>query len=424
MKTIRSIRGMNDILPPETSLWQYLEKQVASLLAEYGYREIRLPVIEHTELFQNSIGESTDIVEKEMYSFSDRNGDSLTLRPEGTASCVRALCQHHLAPALQKLWYQGPMFRHERPQHGRQRQFHQLGVEVFGVASAEVDAELLLLSARLWRRLGLEKRIQLQLNSLGDGESRQHYREALVSWLSAREAALDDDSRRRLRNNPLRILDSKNPQTQSLLEDAPVMADFLNEEAAAHFDRLREILDANGLVYTVNHRLVRGLDYYNRTVFEWVTEALGAQGTVCGGGRYDTLVQQFGGKATPAAGFAAGLERLVLLLQQLQQSPLEEPLADVYFTAVGDAARVCAITLAEAVRDQLDGYNILVNCEGGSFKSQLKKADKSGARLAVIIGEREVAARSAGIKPLRGESAEQFSVAQSELAARLQGLLA
>ena len=423
MKKIHAIRGMNDILPAETPVWQYLEQQVATLLSEYGYREIRLPALEQTELFERSIGENTDIVAREMYSFVDRNGDSLTLRPEGTAGCVRAVCQHHLARGAQKLWYQGPMFRHERPQRGRQRQFHQVGVEVFGVASAEAEAELILLGARLWRRLGLEGNLQLQLNSLGDSGSRERYRAALVDYLQARRDQLDEDALQRLRHNPLRLLDSKDPKLQTLLRQAPLLTDYLTEEAAAHFSRLREILDGNGVAYSVNPHLVRGLDYYNRTVFEWVTEALGAQGTVCAGGRYDMLVEQFGGPATPAAGLAMGLERLVMLLRELEHHSLAEASADIYVVAVGDAARLCAFALAETLRDQLAGCQLQLNSEGGSFKSQMKKADRSGARLAVILGEREVEQCSAGVKPLRSAGSEQVSVPQSELATTLRDRL-
>ncbi len=415
---------MPDILPEGTATWQFLERETAGLLAEYGYRQIRLPIVEQTDLFRRGIGEVTDIVEKEMYTFPDRNDESLTLRPEGTAGCVRAVNQHNLAITQQKLWYQGAMFRYERPQKGRQRQFHQVGAEVFGVASADVDAELILLCARLWRRLGIDGLIQLQLNSIGDTESRQRYRDALVSYLSQHRDQLDEDSQRRLDSNPLRILDSKNPATQALLDAGPELADFLDEDSATHFARLREILDANNVDYVVNQRLVRGLDYYNRTVFEWVTEALGAQGTVCGGGRYDTLVEQLGGKPTPAAGFAMGLERLVLLLQGLENQDNADVKADIYFVAAGDSAQVAAFTLAENLRDQMPGLCIQVHCGGGSLKSQMKKADKSGARLAVILGEQEVADGSASVKNLRGpESGEQVSVLQAELATHINNIL-
>ncbi len=425
MKQIRAIRGMNDILPDETPTWQFLEQQVAQVLAAYGYREIRMPVVEQTNLFVRGIGEVTDVVEKEMYTFPDRNDESLTLRPEGTAGCVRAVCQHNLAITLQKLWYIGPMFRYERPQKGRQRQFHQIGVEVFGAASPDVDAELILLSARVWRSLGLDHLVHLQLSSIGDADSRNRYRAALVKYLSARRDQLDEDSQRRLETNPLRILDSKNPQTQLLLNEAPSLEGFLDEDSVAHFSRLKSLLDANDIEYTVNPRLVRGLDYYNRTVFEWVTEALGAQGTVCGGGRYDSLVEQLAGKPTPATGFAMGLERLVLLLEGLE-SPVIKPVKnDVYFVAVGDAAQERAFVLAELLRSECGQRVVQVHCGGGSFKSQMKKADKSGAQLAVILGEREVLDNTAAVKPLRSqEQADtQISVPQPELVARINSIL-
>ena len=415
---------MPDILPEDTSTWQFLERQAAEVLADYGYREIRMPIVESTDLFHRGIGEVTDIVEKEMYSFDDRNGESMTLRPEGTAGCVRAVFQHNLAITQQKLWYQGPMFRYERPQKGRQRQFHQVGAEVFGVASADVDAELILLCARLWRRLGIDKLVQLQLNTIGDSDARSAFRDALVDYLSQHKDKLDEDSLRRLGTNPLRILDSKSADTQKLLDGAPALADFLDVESVAHFSRLREILDANDIEYVVNQRLVRGLDYYNRTVFEWVTDALGAQGTVCGGGRYDSLVEQLGGKPTPAAGFAMGLERLVLLLQGLDDSVTVERNTDIYFVAGGDAAQVAAFTLAESLRDACPGRVIQVSNGGGSFKGQMKRADKSGAVIAVILGDQELADGSAVVKVLRGEhSSEQISVAQEKLAAHISDQL-
>jgi len=421
---IRAIRGMNDILPDDIHLWQHVERVASRILAAYGYREIRLPVVEQTALFARAIGEVTDIVEREMYTFRDRNDESLTLRPEGTAGCVRAACQHSLLNAQQKLWYCGPMFRYERPQKGRQRQFHQVGVEVLGAASADVDAELILLTARLWRELGISDSVQLQLNSLGDAVSRHRYREALVAYLRTVEEDLDEDSKRRLDSNPLRILDSKSPATQALLESAPALADYLDEEAVQHFARLREILDMAGVPYTVNQRLVRGLDYYNRTVFEWVTDALGAQGTVCGGGRYDNLVEQLGGRSTPAAGFAMGLERLVLLIQELGCAPAAPAPVDVYFVAVGDAAELRAIALAEQLRDALPGCAVGVHAGGGSFKSQMKKADKSGARIAVVIGEREIETQSAGVKLLRAGDGqgEQRDVPFVNLAASIAEL--
>jgi histidyl-tRNA synthetase len=413
---------MNDILPEDSYLWQYLERTIARLLDSYGYREIRLPVLEQTALFSRAIGEVTDIVEREMYSFDDRNGDSLTLRPEGTAGCVRAFNQHGLAGSQQKLWYAGPMFRHERPQKGRQRQFHQVGVEVFGTPTADVEAELIVLCARLWRELRLDSAIELELNSLGSNEARGVYREALVNYLEARKSELDEDSQRRLESNPLRILDSKSQQTQAVLQEAPSLPDFLDDESREHFEELQVLLEAAGVPYRVNPRLVRGLDYYNRTVFEWVTDSLGAQGTVCAGGRYDGLVAQLGGKPTPAAGFAMGLERLVLMLQALDVAPQPDSQADVYLVAVGDGAVARGFALAEQLRDALAGCRIQVHTGGGSFKSQMKKADRSGARLALVLGEEELAAGTAGFKPLRG--GEQRSVAQADLARELEQFFA
>lgn len=425
MKQIRAIRGMNDILPEESHIWQHLEQQISSVVTAYGYREIRLPLVEQTALFSRAIGEITDIVEKEMYSFPDRKDGSLTLRPEGTAGCVRAVNQHALAQGLQKLWYAGPMFRYERPQKGRQRQFHQVGVEVFGAESADVEAELILLSARLWRALGIDDVVELQLNSLGDLGSRVRYREALVSYLRDVEGQLDEDSQRRLDTNPLRVLDSKSPQTQALLEAAPMLPDYLDPESAEHFSRLQELLTACDVEFQLNSRLVRGLDYYNRTVFEWVTEALGAQGTVCAGGRYDGLVEQLGGKPTAAAGFAMGLERLVLLMQELDTAPPQSALARVYFVAGGTAAEAVAFRLAEAVRDRVPGQAVLVNSGGGSIKSQMKRADKSGAQFAIIIGDREMETESAGLKMLRAaaDNREQLDVPFADLAARVCELI-
>jgi histidyl-tRNA synthetase len=416
---------MNDILPEESHIWQYLERQVAGVVQAYGYREIRLPVVEETALFSRAIGEVTDIVEKEMYSFPDRKGGSLTLRPEGTAGCVRAVNQHGLAQGLQKLWYAGPMFRYERPQKGRQRQFHQVGVEVFGAGSADVEAELILLSARLWRALGIDGVVELQLNSLGDLASRARYREALLDYLRDVEADLDEDSQRRLDTNPLRVLDSKSAQTQALLEAAPMLPDYLDTESAEHFARLQELLRACGVEYQLNSRLVRGLDYYNRTVFEWVTEALGAQGAVCAGGRYDGLVEQLGGKPTPAAGFAMGLERLVLLMQELDTAPPPSAQARIFFVAGGAAAESVAFRLAETVRDRTPGQAVLVNSGGGSIKSQMKRADKSGAQIAIIIGDRELETERAGVKMLRADAdnREQLDIPFADLAARICELI-
>lgn len=425
MKNLQAVRGMNDILPADSALWQYLENTVASLLAGYGYQQIRLPIVEPTELFQRSIGEVTDIVEKEMYTFADRNGDSLTLRPEGTAGCVRAMLEHGLlgGGVSHKVWYTGPMFRHERPQKGRYRQFHQVGVEAFNLAGPDIDAELIILSWRLWQKLGLSEAVTLELNSLGSSDDRARYREELVAYLRARFDQLDEDSQRRLESNPLRVLDSKNPDTQALLADAPKLADYLNDEARAHFAGLRALLDAAGIPYVINPRLVRGLDYYGLTVFEWVTDKLGAQGTVCAGGRYDGLVQQLGGKPAPAVGFAMGLERLLLLIETLGKVPAElSRQVDVYLVTLGEGTQQAAIRLAEQLRDALPELRLVVHCGGGSFKSQFKKADKSGALYALILGEAEAAAGQVGLKPLR-EDGEQLNMAWSEVPQQLRNLL-
>ena len=418
MSNFRAIRGMNDILPDETPYWQLLESTVGDLLASYGYGEIRLPMVEQTELFSRSIGEVTDIVEKEMYSFADRKGDSLSLRPEGTAGCVRAVIQQGMLIGSQRLWYSGPMFRYERPQKGRQRQFHQIGVEAFGIATPDIDAELILITARLWRQLGLGDSVELQLNSIGSSEARAAYRTALVDYLESHRQALDEDSQRRLHSNPLRILDSKNADTQALLDSAPSLADYLDQESREDFEQLCALLTAAGVSFVINPRLVRGLDYYNKTVFEWVTSRLGAQGTICAGGRYDGLVEQLGGKATPGVGFAMGMERLVLLLIELgQQVPAAT--ADVYVVAVGDGAVATALASAEALRDAMPGIRLVQNVGGGSFKSQMKKADKSGASVALIWGEDEVAAGRVTMKTLRGQS-EQHSLPVDELTGALQ----
>jgi histidyl-tRNA synthetase len=402
---------MNDILPEDTPYWQQLEATIRGVLASYGYAEIRFPIVEKTELFKRSIGEVTDIVEKEMYTFEDRNGDSLTLRPEGTACCVRAGIENGmLVNQVQRLWYMGPMFRHERPQKGRYRQFHQIGVETFGIAGPDLDAEHILMTARLWQALGLEG-LELQINSLGTQEARAAYRETLVEYFSAHKDKLDDDSQRRLHSNPLRILDSKNPDMRGLIEAAPKLTDHLDEESRDHFQKLCAILEAAGIDYTVNTCLVRGLDYYNRTVFEWVTDQLGAQGTVCAGGRFDGLVEQLGGRGTPAAGFAMGLERLLELVKA-NLEPDHHP--HVYLVLVGEAAQQAGIILAEKLRDAVPGLRLLTHCGGGSFKSQFKKADKSGAELALILGEDEVANGTIGVKYLRQER-EQESLAQDAL---------
>ncbi|WP_075185288.1 histidine--tRNA ligase [Teredinibacter haidensis] len=411
MKKLQAIKGMNDLLPNESPYWQYLESVVTEVVQTYGYQEIRFPLLETTELFKRSIGEVTDIVEKEMYTFDDRNGESVTLRPEGTASCVRACEQGQLlynrGTLVQKLWYSGPMFRYERPQKGRLRQFHQIGVEAYGIASADVDAELLILTARLWRVLGLDDAVTLQINSLGTSECRAKYRAALVEYLQARFDQLDDDSKRRMETNPLRILDSKNEQTQALLADAPDLSDYLDDESREHFAQVQAYLTAAEVPFTVNTRLVRGLDYYSRTVFEWVTDKLGAQGTVCAGGRYDSLVSQLGGQPTPAVGFAMGMERLVLLLQELNLFPEDiSRTVDVYLVAVGDVIPQ-AFQLAEYLREEAPYLRLQMNCGGGSFKSQMKKADRSGAEIALILGEDEASKGEITVKYLRTGDAQQ-----------------
>ncbi|MDO6564871.1 histidine--tRNA ligase [Amphritea sp. 1_MG-2023] len=376
---------MNDILPDQTPVWQFLESSVKSVLAAYGYTEIRMPIVEQTDLFKRSIGEVTDIVEKEMYTFDDRNGESLTLRPEGTASCVRAGEEHGLLfNQTQRLWYQGPMFRYEKPQKGRYRQFHQIGIETFGMSSADIDAEVIMLSARLWQKLGIADAVTLQLNSLGSNEARAAYKEALVSYLSARKDELDEDSQRRLSSNPLRILDSKDPQTQLLLNDAPSLVDFIDEESRVHFTELCEMLDQAGIAYELNPRLVRGLDYYCKTVFEWVTDKLGAQGTVCAGGRYDGLVKQLGGRPTPAVGFAMGVERLILLLETLSAIPeaVKQPF-DLYLAAEHKGLQTQLMVLAEQLRNELPNMRIRVHCAG--LKNISSKARQSGAPWVVLV---------------------------------------
>lgn len=417
MSGIQAIRGMNDILPGESKRWQYLEAIVKQVLDQYGYREIRMPVVEVTQLFKRSIGEVTDIVEKEMYTFDDRNGDSLTLRPEGTAGCVRAAQQHGLLHnQIQRLWYQGPMFRYEKPQKGRYRQFFQIGVETFGMASADIDAELILLTARLWKQLGLLDSVTLELNTLGSSEARAQFRDALVTYLEGVKDQLDEDSQRRLGTNPMRILDSKSKETQKLLDNAPNFEDFLDAESAEHFEQLKARLESAGVSYKLNPRLVRGLDYYSKTVFEWTTEKLGAQGTVCAGGRYDGLVEQLGGKPTPAVGFAMGIERLLLLLETLELFPAElEQMVDAFFIAAGDDAELKAQVLSEQLRDALPKLRLQMNCGGGSFKSQMKKADKSGATIALVLGSNELAEGKVILKNLRDNSQEQQSVAFDQL---------
>ena len=413
----RAIRGMNDILPEVSATWRYLESVVQEIVHSYGYSEIRLPLLEFTELFKRSIGEVTDIVEKEMYTFPDRNGESLTLRPEATASMVRAGMTNGLFHnQKQKLWTSGPMFRYEKPQQGRYRQFYQFDVEAVGYDGPDVDAELIIMSARMWQRLGISK-IALEINSLGTPESRTSYRKALVEYFSGVKNQLDEDSIRRLEQNPLRILDSKNPDMQAIVDAAPVMLDYLDEESALHFAGLRALLDAAGVSYTVNPRLVRGLDYYSKTVFEWVTDALGSQGAVCSGGRYDGLVEKLGGRATPAIGWAMGIERFVALYEACGgETPAAD--ADVYIAAFGEGTLERAFVLAEELRDTVAGIRVELNLGGGSFKSQMKRADKSGAEFALILGEQELADGCIGIKPLRS-TGEQISVALDELAETL-----
>ncbi|GGX94177.1 histidine--tRNA ligase [Litchfieldella qijiaojingensis] len=424
-KKIQAIRGMNDLLPGQSALWQYFESHVRTLMQRYGYDEIRTPIVEQTALFARSIGEVTDIVEKEMYTFEDRNGDSLSLRPEGTAGCVRATMEHGLLHnQIQRLWYQGPMFRHERPQKGRYRQFHQVGVETYGLEGPDIDAELILLTARLWKQLGLFEHVTLELNSLGSSEARAAYRDILVAYFEQHYEVLDEDSRRRFSTNPLRILDSKNPDMAPMLAEAPQLLDHLDEASRDHFERLTAILEMAGIEYRINPRLVRGLDYYSRTVFEWTTTALGSQGTVCAGGRYDALVEQLGGKPTSAVGFAMGVERLILLLETLELVPQDAtPPLDVYLLGMDETATRAALLLGERLRDRLPACRLQVHCGGGSFKSQIKKADKSGARLALLLGEDELTHDQITLKFLR-EEREQQRVAQSELVETLEHLLA
>jgi len=423
-KPFQAIRGMNDILPGESAQWQRLEATVREVLAAYGYGEIRLPLVEKTELFTRSIGEVTDIVEKEMYTFADRNGDSLTLRPEGTAGCARACLEHGLLHhQTQRLWYAGPMFRYEKPQKGRYRQFHQIGVEAYGMAGPDIDAELIALTARLWRRLGIRD-VTLQLNSLGSSAARAAYRERLVAYFTARRTELDEDSQRRLTTNPLRILDSKNPALRGVLADAPALLDHLDPEAQTHFDELRALLDAAGIVYEINPRLVRGLDYYSKTVFEWVTDALGAQGTICAGGRYDGLLEQLGGPATPGVGFAMGLERLVALLATADPSAAESDAnPHVYLIRVGDAAQRDGLALAERLRDQLPELRLRMHCGGGGFKAQFRRADHSGAHYALILGDDEMASDRVALKPLRAAQGEQITLPREQVAVHLRAAL-
>ncbi|HGS5303966.1 histidine--tRNA ligase [Vibrio tarriae] len=419
-KTIQAIRGMNDCLPTQSPLWQKVEGVVKNVISAYGYSEVRMPIVEMTHLFSRAIGEVTDVVEKEMYTFEDRNGDSLTLRPEGTAGCVRSGIENGLLyNQEQRLWYMGPMFRHERPQKGRYRQFHQCGVEVFGLDGPDVDAELIMMTARLWRELGIAQHVRLELNSIGSLEARANYRTALIDYLEQYQNVLDEDCKRRMYTNPLRVLDSKNPDVQAILGDAPQLSDYLDADSKQHFAGLCELLDAAGIEYTVNQRLVRGLDYYNRTVFEWITESLGSQGTVCGGGRYDGLVEQLGGKPTPAVGFAMGLERLVLMMETLGNTDVRRSV-DVYMVTAGEGTMMAGMKLAEQLREQVPGLRVMTHFGGGNFKKQFKRADKVGAAIALVLGEDEVAAQTVVVKDLAG--GEQNTVAQAEVAKLLAHL--
>ena len=418
MKKIQAIKGMNDLLPIESPIWRYLEASVSSLLQGYGYQEIRFPIMEKTELFKRSIGEVTDIVEKEMYTFDDRNGESMTLRPEGTASCLRACEEHQLLNERhlpQKLWYAGPMFRYEKPQKGRLRQFHQIGVETYGLAGPDIDAELMLVTSKLWELLGIQDAVTLEINTLGTPQSRATFRDALVDFLKSHLDELDEDSKNRIDRNPMRVLDSKDSRTQALLKDAPNLLDYLDDESKSHFDQIQAILRSAKVDYTVNSNLVRGLDYYTKTVFEWKTNRLGAQGTVCAGGRYDGLVEQLGGKPTPAVGFAMGIERLILLIQELNLVPAEIlRTVDVYFVVAGDHLVSAAFNLCEKLRGELPDLNIQMHLGGGSIKSQMKKADKSGADMAFILGENEHVQGEITVKYLRAAK-EQITIKQENI---------
>lgn len=418
---IQAIRGMHDVLPEQTPLWQYAEQMIKDVLSAYGYSEIRLPIVEKTELFKRSIGEVTDIVEKEMYTFDDRNGDSLTLRPEGTAGCLRACLEHGLLHnQLQRLWYYGPMYRHERPQKGRYRQFIQLGVETYGMSGPDIDAELILIMDRLWKKLAIRDKVRLQLNSLGTITERLVYRETLVGYFKEHLNELDEDSLRRLETNPLRILDTKNPAMQHVVSNAPDLMSFLGKESLEHFNTLTASLNDLGIAYEINARLVRGLDYYSKTVFEWVTDELGSQGTVCAGGRYDNLIEQLGGKPNFAVGFAMGIERLLALIETAGNAPAAKTV-DVFMIRVGDAAEQEGLRFAETIRDKVPGLKLQVNCGGGSFKSQFKKADKSGAEYAIILGVDEISRGEVSIKSLRSEHGQQ-TLSQAQTLAFLQEL--
>ena len=406
-KNIQAIRGMNDCSPTESPLWQWIEGQVRQILSSYGYSEVRMPIVESTPLFARAIGEVTDVVSKEMYTFWD-NDEQLTLRPEGTAGCVRAAIEHGwIYNNEQRLWYMGPMFRHERPQKGRYRQFHQAGVEVFGIATPEIDAELIILTARLWKALGIDQHVSLQLNSIGSLEARANYRSALVAFLENHQDLMSEEEKERLVKNPLRILDTKNQALQDVLDGAPKLLDYLDDESREHFAQLCALLDAVGIQYEINPKLVRGLDYYNKTVFEWVTSALGAQGTVCGGGRYDGLVEQLGGHATSGVGFAMGLERLVLLVQEVNKSIPVKSAVDIYVVYQGEGTTLAAFQLAEKLRSALPHLSTMLHCSGGNFKKQFKRADKSGATLALVLGESEVQNNQVVVKHLLGGAEQQ-----------------
>ena len=413
-KTIQAIRGMNDCSPTESPLWQWIEAKVRHVLASYSYSEVRMPIVESTPLFARAIGEVTDVVSKEMYTFWD-NDEQLTLRPEGTAGCVRAAIERGwIYNNEQRLWYMGPMFRHERPQKGRYRQFHQAGVEVFGIANPEIDVELIILTARLWKELGIDQHVSLQLNSIGSLEARANYRSALVAFLENHQDLMSDEEKERLVKNPLRILDTKNEALQEVLNGAPKLLDYLDDESREHFNQLCSLLDAMGVKYEINPKLVRGLDYYNKTVFEWVTSALGAQGTVCGGGRYDGLVEQLGGHATQGVGFAMGLERLVLLVQEVNKEITLPQAVDLYLVYAGEGTTLNAFQIAEQIRTELPQVRVMTHCSGGKFQKQFKRADKIEAKYALVIGESEVQAKTVVVKDLRN-GAEQITISQADL---------
>ena len=420
---IQAVRGMNDLLPTESSIWQQVENILRETLSSFGYSEVRMPIVEKTGLFCRAIGEVTDVVEKEMYTFEDRSGDSLSLRPEGTAGCVRSCLEHNLIyNQEQRLWYMGPMFRHERPQKGRYRQFHQTGCEVFGLKGPDIDAEIIMMTASIWKKLGIMDKLQLQINSLGSAAERKAYREELVKFLEAHFDELDEDSKRRTHTNPLRVLDTKDEKVGEILKEAPRLKDFFGEETRSHFAGLLKFLDDAGIPYVINDRLVRGLDYYNLTVFEWVTDALGAQGTVCGGGRYDSLVEQLGGTPTPAVGFGLGMERLILLLTTLDKIK-ERNMVDVYIAGAGEGCELYQAKVAMFLRDNMPNVRIMNHCGGGSFKRQLRRADKLGAKVAVILGSEEISTNSVTIKDLLNQNTEQCSCELAQAPARILHIL-